>query len=68
MSVASPCNKVCRVDVHSGLCAGCLRTVEEIAAWRDCGDAERLAVWQRIERRRADFDPWGEQLRGECER
>jgi predicted Fe-S protein YdhL (DUF1289 family) len=31
--VASPCIDVCRMDRRTGLCEGCLRTIDEIAAW-----------------------------------
>lgn len=51
--VPSPCIAVCRIDDESGLCAGCARTLEEIAAWGTMPDEERLAVWQRIALRRA---------------
>ena len=30
--VASPCVNVCRMDELSGLCEGCLRTIDEIAS------------------------------------
>lgn len=29
----SPCRKVCVIHPGSGLCIGCLRTADEIAAW-----------------------------------
>ena len=32
-AIATPCIKVCLVDGPSGLCVGCLRSLEEIAAW-----------------------------------
>lgn len=50
--VASPCIDVCRMDPRSGLCAGCLRTIDEIAAWGTLSDAGKQAVWQRLELRR----------------
>ncbi|MFN8719271.1 MAG: DUF1289 domain-containing protein [Rhodospirillales bacterium] len=31
--VPSPCIRVCWVDPRTGLCAGCLRTLDEIARW-----------------------------------
>ena len=31
---ASPCVSVCTVDRERGLCIGCLRTLQEIGAWR----------------------------------
>lgn len=50
--VPSPCISVCRIDPASGLCEGCLRTIDEIAAWGSLGDDARRAVWSAIERRR----------------
>ncbi len=50
---SSPCNNICRMDVASGLCEGCLRTVDEIAAWSAMGEGEKQAVWALIEARRA---------------
>lgn len=49
--VPSPCNNVCRIEAASGLCAGCLRTIDEIAAWGSLGEAGRRAVWQQLGRR-----------------
>ena len=51
--VPSPCISVCTIDVATGLCAGCLRTLDEIAAWSVLDDAERRDVWARIAVRRA---------------
>ncbi|MCW5656077.1 MAG: DUF1289 domain-containing protein [Burkholderiaceae bacterium] len=51
--VPSPCVNVCRMDAVSGLCEGCLRTIDEIAAWGTMDDADKRAVWQRLEQRRA---------------
>ncbi|CAM4330691.1 DUF1289 domain-containing protein [Palleronia rufa] len=31
--IESPCIKVCVIDPRSRLCAGCLRSLEEIAGW-----------------------------------
>ncbi len=31
--VPSPCIRVCRMNPHSGLCEGCLRTLDEIIQW-----------------------------------
>ena len=42
-AVLSPCIGVCTLR-SDGLCAGCLRTVDEIAAWSRMSDAERLHV------------------------
>ena len=51
--VASPCISVCRMDEATGLCAGCLRTIDEIAAWSVLDDEQRRQVWEAIAARRA---------------
>jgi len=55
--VASPCISVCRMDDATGLCVGCLRTLDEIAAWGALDDAARRRVWQAIATRRDRVDP-----------
>ena len=42
--IASPCNKVCRIDPASGLCLGCARTLEEIGRWWEMTDEEQRAL------------------------
>lgn len=49
--VPSPCVSVCRMDAATGLCEGCLRTLDEIAAWSRMADSEKRAVWQLIMQR-----------------
>ncbi len=51
-SVPSPCISVCRIDAATGLCVGCLRTLDEIAGWGSLDDDARRAVWSAIEQRR----------------
>lgn len=51
-AVPSPCVSICKIDDATGLCTGCLRTLEEIAAWSVLDDDERRAVWREIFRRR----------------
>ena len=44
------------MDAGSGFCQGCLRTIEEIAAWSRMADADKRSVWRAIElRARAGF-------------
>ena len=54
--VASPCINVCRMDEASGWCEGCLRTIDEIAAWGSLDDDGKRAVWRRLEERRVVWD------------
>ncbi len=53
MTVPSPCTQVCTIDEATGWCAGCKRTLAEIAAWGVLDDAEKLAVWNRLPARSA---------------
>lgn len=50
--VPSPCVQVCRIDPGSGLCRGCLRSLDEIAGWSRLGAAEKRAVLARLPARR----------------
>ncbi len=50
MPVPSPCIGVCLVDSES-TCTGCLRSVEEIAAWSTATDPQRAQILQRVELR-----------------
>lgn len=52
--VRSPCIGVCTLDAETGYCRGCLRTMDEIAAWPTAGQETRLAILDRVERRRLD--------------
>ena len=51
--VTSPCIDVCRMDVRTGLCEGCLRTLDEIAAWGALTGPMKREVLAAIEARRA---------------
>ncbi|MCP3710257.1 DUF1289 domain-containing protein [Paraburkholderia sp. CNPSo 3274] len=51
----SPCINICRMDERSGLCEGCLRTIDEIASWSTLDDDAKRAVWDAIETRHADW-------------
>ena len=47
----SPCKKVCVIHPESGLCIGCLRTRDEIAAWPGMTPEERRAKMADLPRR-----------------
>ena len=49
--VPSPCINICRIDPETGLCAGCRRSLDEIAAWSRLDDAGKRVVWARLARR-----------------
>lgn len=52
MAVPSPCINVCRMDAASGLCAGCARTIDEIAAWGRLDDEAKRRIWALLPSRR----------------
>ena len=45
------------MDVASGYCAGCYRTIEEIAEWGMMSDDRKREVWQALRRRQAAPHP-----------
>jgi predicted Fe-S protein YdhL (DUF1289 family) len=49
--VPSPCINVCEIAPDTGVCRGCLRTIDEIASWGGASDDDKRAVWTRIRRR-----------------
>lgn len=48
----SPCVKICALDPVSRLCTGCLRSVDEIAAWSFMSPQEKRAVLANLPGRR----------------
>ena len=55
--VRTPCVKVCVVDGESGLCLGCYRTLNEIAAWATFPSEARDKLMAELPERRARIDP-----------
>ena len=51
--VSSPCVQLCTIDPHSGLCQGCGRTLDEIAAWGALPEPTRRAVMAHLPARLA---------------
>jgi uncharacterized protein len=49
----SPCIDVCRMNPGTGLCEGCLRTLDEIAAWSTLSAGEKRAVLEQLPSRKA---------------
>lgn len=48
----TPCVKNCTIDAASGLCAGCFRTLDEIALWGGYSVDERSAIMDALPARR----------------
>ena len=49
--IETPCIKVCVMDPSSGLCAGCGRTLDEIARWSALSDADRKRIMEELKER-----------------
>jgi predicted Fe-S protein YdhL (DUF1289 family) len=52
-NVPSPCISVCTMDFDGSFCMGCWRSIDEIAAWSRCDDAQKKIIWARIAERLA---------------
>jgi uncharacterized protein len=50
-AIESPCNQVCAIDVPTGFCTGCGRTLDEIAKWGDVGPEGQRAILQKLPER-----------------
>lgn len=44
----SPCQSICQMHAVSGWCEGCLRSIDEIAAWSRMDEAAKQAVWAQL--------------------
>ena len=51
-AIASPCINVCELD-DEGMCTGCFRTAEEIAAWPGMGPVDQRRLLAVLETRQA---------------
>jgi predicted Fe-S protein YdhL (DUF1289 family) len=49
--VPSPCQSVCVMHPATGWCEGCMRNLEEIAAWSRLDPQTQRAVWARLPER-----------------
>lgn len=55
-AVPSPCISLCEMAPDTGLCRGCLRTIDEIISWSGADDAYKNAVWAEIRRREQQLE------------
>jgi predicted Fe-S protein YdhL (DUF1289 family) len=49
-----PCVRKCCLD-DSDTCLGCFRTLEEITHWNEAGKAERKAILEKAQQRKAAY-------------
>lgn len=54
--VPSPCVSICEMSLDTGLCKGCFRTLDEIAAWSVLDAATRRAIVDALPARRATVE------------
>ena len=47
----SPCMSICAMNHSTGECAGCLRTLDEIAMWGSWPASQQHRVWARLGQR-----------------
>jgi predicted Fe-S protein YdhL (DUF1289 family) len=52
LDIPSPCVGICRLDPSTGLCLGCMRTSDEIAAWPRASPVQRLQIVDQLRARR----------------
>jgi predicted Fe-S protein YdhL (DUF1289 family) len=50
--VKSPCIDICKIDLRSGWCRGCLRTRDEIKRWKGLKKKKRFKVLRALPIRR----------------
>ena len=51
MTIESPCNKICAIDLISARCIGCGRTLAEIESWIRFTAQERTRIMAELPRR-----------------
>jgi predicted Fe-S protein YdhL (DUF1289 family) len=54
--VPSPCVSICEMSPDTGLCRGCFRTLDEIAAWSVLDAATKRAIVDALPARRTMAD------------
>ncbi|MDP2067171.1 MAG: DUF1289 domain-containing protein [Burkholderiaceae bacterium] len=52
-NLPSPCVSICQMHAATGLCTGCLRTLEEISIWGQLDDTGKRVIWRDIAARAA---------------
>ena len=47
MKIETPCVNICKLD-ERGICIGCFRSLQEIAAWSRMSEAERFSIMTNL--------------------
>jgi predicted Fe-S protein YdhL (DUF1289 family) len=47
-AIESPCIRICSIDLATGLCTGCRRTLQEIARWSSMTPGERRRIMHEL--------------------
>jgi uncharacterized protein len=53
----TPCINVCVIEADTRLCAGCGRSIDEIATWAAMTDGERERIMRDLPQRRLRAQP-----------
>jgi predicted Fe-S protein YdhL (DUF1289 family) len=51
IKIISPCIGVCKLEIDSNICVGCLRTAEEIANWPQLDNEKAMQILRQIKDR-----------------
>jgi hypothetical protein len=54
VGIETPCIRICSIDPQTELCAGCRRSLHEIATWARMSPAERRAIMDELPGRALD--------------
>lgn len=46
--IVSPCISICQIDRATSVCAGCKRTLQEIANWLQYSHAQRALIMELL--------------------